>query len=186
MQVYLKHRLGKANSDTGYYYYYQSVLPTVHKKIPSSTESTQWALKYPPAYNVPSVGSQTVPFTLSQDVNFPPCQIWQLSGTILLAESSLKVSAKALFGQAFPPWTLAAQIVKYCGGTRPKNLLEASKQQHRDLCCLCGGTSSGGGAGRVAVESRRRRVRASRSMADNTVVEWLQIHMSSASGFLRG
>eukprot|EP00983_Pelagomonas_calceolata_P053594 1143354-Pelagomonas_calceolata.AAC.8 len=29
------------------------------------------------------------------------------------------------------------------------------------------GTSEGGGAGRLAVESRRRRVRASRSMADN-------------------
>eukprot|EP00983_Pelagomonas_calceolata_P039717 1137308-Pelagomonas_calceolata.AAC.2 len=25
--------------------------------------------------------------------------------------------------------------VKYCGVTRPKNQLEASKQRHRDLCC---------------------------------------------------
>eukprot|EP00983_Pelagomonas_calceolata_P083787 1156231-Pelagomonas_calceolata.AAC.1 len=31
----------------------------------------------------------------------------------------------------------------------------------------CQGTSGGGGAGRVAVESRRKRVRASRSMVDN-------------------
>eukprot|EP00983_Pelagomonas_calceolata_P028905 906856-Pelagomonas_calceolata.AAC.2 len=46
----------------------------------------QCATKCPPAYIVPSVGSQTVPFT--QDV-----------------------PAKALLGQALPPWTPAAQIV---------------------------------------------------------------------------
>eukprot|EP00983_Pelagomonas_calceolata_P107422 1159341-Pelagomonas_calceolata.AAC.17 len=30
--MHSKHRLGKANTETGYYSYYQSLLTTVHKK----------------------------------------------------------------------------------------------------------------------------------------------------------
>eukprot|EP00983_Pelagomonas_calceolata_P027221 855507-Pelagomonas_calceolata.AAC.1 len=92
------------NTETGYYSYYQGLLPTVHKKvsndfwtmptwhfenfllkrsetfsttaqIPSSVKSMQCALKCPPDYNVPSVESQTVPFTFFQDVSTPPYQI---------------------------------------------------------------------------------------------------------------
>eukprot|EP00983_Pelagomonas_calceolata_P073429 1152122-Pelagomonas_calceolata.AAC.1 len=36
----------------------------------------QYAFKCPPAYNVPSVGSQTVPLTFFQDVSTPLYQIW--------------------------------------------------------------------------------------------------------------
>eukprot|EP00983_Pelagomonas_calceolata_P031516 988304-Pelagomonas_calceolata.AAC.1 len=31
--IHSKHRLGKANIETGYYSYYQSLLTTVHKKV---------------------------------------------------------------------------------------------------------------------------------------------------------
>eukprot|EP00983_Pelagomonas_calceolata_P025261 793627-Pelagomonas_calceolata.AAC.1 len=33
MHVHFKHRLGKANTEKGYYSYYQVLLPTVHKMV---------------------------------------------------------------------------------------------------------------------------------------------------------
>eukprot|EP00983_Pelagomonas_calceolata_P055929 1144367-Pelagomonas_calceolata.AAC.1 len=56
--MHSKHRLGRANTNTGYYSFYQSTL---------FNQNTQCASKCPPACNAPSVGSLTVPFTSYQE-----------------------------------------------------------------------------------------------------------------------
>eukprot|EP00983_Pelagomonas_calceolata_P125227 1161191-Pelagomonas_calceolata.AAC.7 len=103
----------------------------------------QYALKFPIAYNVPSVGSQTVPFTFFQDSAKDQFRYTLRSrgGRWENREPSASVTATSPASKVRHPSQLLPEHrhvhlveVKYCEDTRPKNQLEASKQQHRNLC----------------------------------------------------
>eukprot|EP00983_Pelagomonas_calceolata_P092835 1157711-Pelagomonas_calceolata.AAC.28 len=111
--MHSKHRLGNAITETGYYSYYQCLLPTIHKKVPSSIKSTQCALKCPPAYNLfecPLCGEPDSALYILSGCKHSTISNMVTERHKIASRILLKGVSKGPLGAALPPWTLAAQI----------------------------------------------------------------------------